>query len=80
VVNFPAAQAILAPPQDPAGVVFGVFVSGQMPENARVIGAARNGEMDRAGYSADDREGDAGINGDFRARQGFRLEGFIDRS
>ena len=57
--------------------LFRRFCAGQMPENARVIGAART-EMDRAGYQQMIREAIAEFNGDFEHEKA-QLDGFIDR-
>ena len=57
--------------------LFRRFCAGQMPENARIIGAART-EMDRAGYQQMIREAIAEFNGDFEHDKA-QLEGFIDR-
>ena len=57
--------------------LFRRFCAGQMPENARVIGAART-EMDRAGYQQMIREAIAEFNGDFEHDKA-QLDGFIDR-
>ena len=57
--------------------LFRRFCSGQMPENARIIGAART-DMDADGYRVMIAEAIAEFNADFEHEKG-QLEGFLTR-